>query len=229
VIGYYKKEDKLVLAVDCTIFGFDHEGLKILLIRRAFQPQKGKWSLVGGFLKRKENLPEAARRILKTYTGLEDIYPEQVHTFSEVDRDPGDRTVSSAYFALINIAEHPPHLTEKYSAQWHDVAKLPKLIFDHNSMVKHALDKLRQKASTEPITFELLPEKFTMPQLKKVYEAIWNTQLDKRNFINKINSFNFLKKLDEKEKTTSKRGAFYYKFDRKLYAANQKGNFNLKY
>ena len=120
MINYYKKEYKLMLAVDCTIFGFDHEGLKILLIRRAFQPQKGKWSLVGGFLKRKETLPDAAGRILKTYTGLEDIYLEQVHTFSDIDRDPGDRTVSTAYYALINIAEHPPHLNEKYSARWHD-------------------------------------------------------------------------------------------------------------
>lgn len=228
-ISFYSKEDKLVLAVDCIIFGFDGEGLKILLIKRAFEPEKGKWSLVGGFLKKKEILSEAAERILKTYTGLDDIYMEQVHTFSQVDRDPGARTVSTAYYALINIEQHNKKLTEKYSAKWFNVSKLPRLIFDHNKMVKFALERLRQKASTEPIGFELLPEKFTMRQLRKVYEAIWDVQLDKRNFINKISSFKFLVKLKEKEKESSKRGAFYYKFNPKLYEANNKNNFILKY
>jgi ADP-ribose pyrophosphatase YjhB (NUDIX family) len=227
MINYYKKEYKLMLAVDCTIFGFDHEGLKILLIRRAFQPQKGKWSLVGGFLKRKETLPDAAGRILKTIPDLKTFtwskYIPSVILTGIQEIEPFQRRIT-----LSSILRNT-HLILTKNIQPGGMTNLPKLIFDHSRMVKYALDQLRQKASTEPISFELLPEKFTMPQLKKVYEAIWNTQLDKRNFINKINSFHFLKKLDEKEKTTSKRGAFYYKFDRKLYAANNKGNFNLKY
>lgn len=228
-LRFYSKEDKIALAVDCIIFGFDGEGLKILLIKRAFEPEKNKWSLVGGFLKRKEMLTEAAERILKTYTGLDDIYMEQVHTFSQVDRDPGDRIVSTAYYALINIEQHNKKLIEKYSAKWVEVSKLPKLIFDHKKMVKYALERLRQKASTEPIGFELLPQKFTMRQLQKVYEAIWDVSLDKRNFINKITSFKFLEKLKEKERESSKRGAFYYKFNPKMYEANNKNNFLLKY
>ena len=228
-IRYYRREDKLVLAVDCIIFGFDGEGLKVLLIKRAFEPEQGKWSLVGGFLKRKETLEKAASRILRVYTGLENIYMEQVHTFSQVDRDPGDRTVSTAYYALINISKHHENLIEKYSAKWVDVSELPRLIFDHSKMIAFALDRLRQKASYEPIGFELLPKKFTMRQLQNLYEAVWGIQLDKRNFINKINSFKFLERLNEKEKESSKRGAFYYRFNPKKHKSTVKNILSLKY
>jgi ADP-ribose pyrophosphatase YjhB (NUDIX family) len=229
VIYHYDKEDKVLLAVDCIIFGFDEEGLKVLLIKRDFEPEKGKWSLVGGFLKKEETLEEAATRILKLYTGLDDIYMEQVATFSEVDRDPAERTISTAYYALINIQEHNQKLIKQFSANWFPVSRKPHLIFDHDKMVRYALRRLRNRAATEPIGFELLPEKFTMRQLQLLYEAIWDTQLDKRNFINKIRSLDILEKLDEKDKTSSRKGSYLYQFDAEKYQKENGKDFALKF
>ena len=217
IIYNYEQEDKVLLAVDCIIFGFDEEDLKILLIKRGFEPEKGKWSLVGGFLKKAETLEAAATRILQLYTGLDNIYMEQVATFSEVDRDPVERTISTAYYALVNINEHSKNLIQQFSAKWFSVSKAPHLIFDHDRMVHHALQRLRHRAATEPIGFDLLPEKFTMLQLQKLYEAIWNSKIDKRNFINKIHAFDLLKKLDEKDMTPSRKGSFLYQFDAEKY------------
>ena len=226
---HYEKEDKVLLAVDCIIFGFDEEDLKILLIKRDFEPEKGKWSLVGGFLKRDETLGTAATRILSLYTGLDNIYMEQVATFSEVGRDPAERTISTAYYALINIQEHNEKLIKQFSANWFSVLEIPKLIFDHYTMIEHAMNLLKTKASTKPIGFELLPEKFTMRQLQKLYEAIWNTQLDKRNFINKILSLDVVEKLDEKDKTSSRKGSYLYQFDEEKYSRKNNGEFILKF
>lgn len=209
----YIEKERLLLAVDCIVFGFDGEDLKILLIKRSFEPEKGKWSLVGGFLNKEEVLEAAAARILTKYTGLDNIFMEQVATFSEVDRDPEERIVSTAYYALINIEEHSSKLSQQYSAKWFSVEEAPKLIFDHDKMVKSALKRLKIKAETEPIGFELLPDKFTMRQLHKLYEAIWNVSLDKRNFINKVHSLDILQKLDEKDKSSSRKGAYLYRFD----------------
>jgi ADP-ribose pyrophosphatase YjhB (NUDIX family) len=211
------EKERLLLAVDCIVFGFDGEDLKILLIKRGFEPEKGKWSLVGGFLNKEEVLEAAATRILTMYTGLDDIFMEQVATFSEIDRDPEERIVSTAYYALINIKEHSQKLNRQFSAQWFSIEEAPSLIFDHDKMVKAALKRLKLKAETEPIGFELLPEKFTMRQLQKLYEAIWNVSLDKRNFINKIRSLDVLQKLDEKDKSSSRKGAFLYRFDANRY------------
>lgn len=213
MIHLYSDEDKVLLAVDCIIFGFDGEALKVLLIKRDFEPEKGKWSLVGGFLKQDENLETAAVRILKHYTGLDNIYMEQVATFSEVDRDPAERTISTAYYALINIQDHNDKLNKQYAADWFNVTESPTLIFDHNEMVRRAIAQLRHRASTQPIGFELLPEKFTMRQLQNLYEAIWNIQIDKRNFVNKIHGLGILEKLEEKDKESSRKGSFLYQFN----------------
>lgn len=225
---HYKVEDKVMVAVDCIIFGFDKEGLKILLIKRGFEPEKGKWSLLGGFLKKEENLDNAANRVLKKLTGLENIYLEQLSAYSKIDRDPVERTISISYFALINKEEHDFELTKEYHAQWFTLDNYPRPIFDHPKMIKKALARLRRKAVTYPLGFELLPEKFTMRQLQNLYECILDQKLDKRNFINKVNSLNVLVKLDEKDKSTSKKGAFLYKFDEKKYKLKTKENFNLK-
>lgn len=214
---HYQKHVKALLAVDCIIFGFNQDNLKILLIKRDFEPQKGKWSLMGGFLRPDETLDEAASRILQKLTGLHDIYLDQLRSFSDPDRDPVDRTVSTAYYALINIEEHNKELTKKHSAEWFNIQDIPALIFDHNDMISQAINRLRYKASTEPIGFELLPEKFTMRQLQKLYEAILGQELDKRNFIKKILSLDVLIKLDEKDMTSSKKGSFLYKFDAEKY------------
>jgi len=217
MLNSYSSADKVLLAVDCIIFGFDNEGLKILLIKRDFEPEKGKWSLMGGFLKSDEVLDNAAIRILNTYTGLHDIYMEQLHAYSEIDRDPVDRTISVSYYALINIENHNTELIKNYHAQWFSIADAPNLIFDHNEMVKHAIKRLRYRTSIKPIGFELLPEKFTMRQLLELYEAILSKELDKRNFISKINSLEILNKLDEKDMQSSRKGSYLYTFNKEKY------------
>jgi len=228
MLNSYSTEDKVLLAVDCIIFGFDNENLKILLIKRDLEPEKGKWSLIGGFLKKEETLDSAATRVLNHLTGFNDIYMEQLYTFSKVDRDPVDRTISVAYYALINIADHDKELIQKYSAKWFNVSKTPQLIFDHNAMLEHAIRRLRYRTSKKPIGFELLPEKFTMRQLQKLYEAILDEKLDKRNFINKINALDILIKLEEKDMKSSRKGSFLYKFDKEKYQEKVLNGFNFK-
>jgi 8-oxo-dGTP diphosphatase len=216
-IGKYKSHDRILLAVDCIIFGFDGSQLKALLIKRDFEPEKGKWSLMGGFVSRNESTDAAATRILNSLTGLENVYMEQLHCFSEVDRDPAGRVVSIAYFALINIAEYSEQIHESHEAKWFPLNKIPQLIFDHKQMVAMAKERLQHKVSNHPIGFELLPLKFTLPQLQNLYEAIYESQLDKRNFTRKILSLGILNKLAEKEKESSRKGAFYYVFDKGKY------------
>lgn len=228
MLNSYNEEDKALLAVDCIIFGFDQEDLKILLIKRDFEPEKGKWSLMGGFLKKEENLDQAATRVLKHLTGITDIYMEQLYAFSDVDRDPAERTISVAYFALINIAEHNEKLSEQFSAQWFSILKAPQLIFDHNKMVQHAIGRLRYRTLSEPVGFELLPGKFTMRQLQKLYEAILGKKIDKRNFVNKINALDILIKLSEKDMSSSKKGSYLYQFDKSKYNQKVKEGFSFK-
>lgn len=215
--NYYKNHDRILVALDCIIFGFDRRGLKLLLIKRDFEPEKGKWSLMGGFLNRDEGLDKAADRVLYNLTGLRNVYLEQLYGFGEVDRDPVERTISIAYYALINIRKHDKELVEKYSARWFPVDDLPDLIFDHNEMVEAAKSRLKYRASHEPVGFELLPDKFTMPQLQDLYEDIYETTLDKRNFRRRILSMNILTKTDEKQKKYSKKGAYLYRFNEDKY------------
>lgn len=224
----YTPEDKVFHAVDCIIFGFDNEDLKILLIKRDFEPEKGKWSLMGGFLKKNETLDDAASRVLTRLTGVHDIFMEQLYTFSNIDRDPFKRTVSTSYYAIINIESHNEELIENYNAKWFSLAKAPSLIFDHGKMLEKAISRLQRRASISPIGFELLPQKFTMRQLQKLYEAILDKKLDKRNFINKINSMDILIKLNEKDMTSSTKGSFLFMFDQEKYDAKKINNFYLK-
>jgi ADP-ribose pyrophosphatase YjhB (NUDIX family) len=224
----YSFEDKVLMAVDCIIFGFDKEDLKILLIKRDLEPRKGELSLMGGFLKKNEVLDEAASRILFKLTGIHNVYMEQLYIFSKVDRDPVERTVSVAYYALINIEDHNEELNKQYSAKWFSISEIPNLIFDHNKMVQHAIRRLRYKTSKDPIGFELLPQKFTMRQLQKLYEAILNEKLDKRNFINKINALGILVKLEDKDMTSSKKGSFLYSFDEEKYKKKIEEGFSFR-
>ncbi len=206
-----------MVALDCIIFGFDEAELKLLLLKRKFEPARGEWSLMGGFLRESESLDEAACRILNQLTGLTNIYMKQLFTFGEVDRDPGARTISVAYYALIKINETNRMLVEEHGAEWISTNHLPSLIFDHNMMVKKALEALKRRVSREPIGFELLPVKFTLPQLQSLYESIFGEQLDKRNFRKQMLETGLLIKLHEKEKQSSKRGAFFYMFDHEKY------------
>ncbi len=213
----YPNQIRVPLAVDCIIFGFDGQHLKLLLIQRGFEPEKGKWSLMGGFVNANEDLEYAAARILKQLTGLKGVYMEQLQAFGDPERDTMERTISVAYFALIDIHKYEKQLSTDYHAEWFLLDKIPKLIFDHGEMVEKAKQRLQYKAALHPILFELLPEKFTIPQLHDLYEGIYDTRLDKRNFSRKVLSTKLLVKQKEKEKENSKKGAFYYKLDRRRY------------
>lgn len=214
---HYKEKDRHLVAVDSIIFGFDKEKLKILLIKRNFEPCRGEWSLMGGFLRKEESLDDAATRVLYRLTGLKDLYLEQLYTYGDLNRDPGARVLSTAYFALIDIGKYQEQLSHRYNAKWWDIEKFPDLIFDHNRMVDRALHRLQRRTRNQPIGFELLPEKFTIPKLQSLYEAIHRRRMDKRNFRKKILSYDFLDRLEEKDKSNSKKGAFLYKFNEKKY------------
>ncbi len=216
-ITEYKVHDRMLIAIDCIILGFDGKLLKALLIKRGFEPGFGKWSLLGGFVKKDESVETAAFRILEILTGITNIYLEQLYSFGEVNRDSGGRVVSVAYFALIKLDDYSPELMKEHNASWFEIGRIPPVIFDHKKMILLAKEHLRQKVANHPIGFELLPEKFTLPQLQNLYEAIYETTFDKRNFSRKILSLHILKKLGEKEKLQSKKGAFYYMFNYKKY------------
>lgn len=215
----YSRQTRMLVAIDCIIFGFDGQDLKLLVIKRGFEPEKGKWSLMGGFVQPDESFEDGASRILKVLTGLEGVYMEQLFAFGNPDRDPMERTISVAYFALIDINAYKQQLSEEYRAEWISLKKLPRLIFDHAEMVAMAQARLRYKAAIHPILFELLPQKFTIPQLQILYEAVYDTVFDKRNFSRKVLSTGLLVKQKDKERASSKRGAFYYKLDKRKYSA----------
>ena len=223
----YQKQTRLLAAVDCIIFGFNGQSLNLLLIQRSFEPEIGKWSLMGGFIQPEESSDEAATRILKSLTGLEGIYMEQLHTFTNPLRDPMERTISIAYFALIDIHEYEKQISDDFHAEWFPLNKIPTLIFDHTELVKMAKEKLRYKAALHPIIFELLPKKFTLPQLQILYESVYETHFDKRNFNRKVLSTSLLIKTDEKDKGKSKKGAFYFKLNAKNYKADFQSFLNL--
>lgn len=217
VINEYISHDRMLIAVDCIIFGFDGKDAKALLVKRSFEPGLGRWSLMGGFISSDESIDKGAARVLATRTGLTNIYMEQLYCFGETNRDPGGRVVSVAYFALIKLDAYSTQLLKEHNAKWFDIRHIPPMIFDHKKMILMAKERLRDKVATHPIGFELLPEKFTLAQLQNLYEAIYETNFDKRNFLRKILSLDILRKLDEKEKHLSKRGSFYFTFDSKKY------------
>ena len=215
----YSNTIRLIVAVDCIIFGYDilEKELKLLLFKRMFEPAKGRWSLAGGFVEADESLDNAAGRILRNLTGLESVYMKQSFAYGETERDPGGRVISVAYFALITLRDINKEYAEKNGVSWCSLSHLPDLIFDHPRMVRQALIDLQNQIRIKPVGFELLPEKFTLVQLQDLYEAIFRKKIDRRNFRKKILSMEILEKLNEKEKETSKKGAFYYRFNEENY------------
>ena len=226
-MNIYSDQDRHLVAVDCIVFGYDisEKELKLLLVKRGFEPEKGKWSLAGGFVRKDESLDEAAARILRTYTGLDSIYLKQSHTYGDTERDPGARVISTAFCSLIPIRNINRELVTRTEAHWRPVSSLPELIFDHSSMVKKALSDLQDQIKIKPVGFELLREKFTLVQLQELYEAIYQKKIDRRNFRKKILSMGIIDKLDEKERQTSKKGAFYYRFNKKRYETLEQNGF----
>lgn len=220
-MSQYSGQHRMLVAVDGIIFGFDGKDIKLLLIKRALKPEQNKWSLMGGFLQANETLDDAANRILKQLTGLKGVYMEQLTVFSEISRDPIERTISVNYFALIDIHKYEKQISDDYHAEWFLLSKKPRLIFDHDDMVRQAQKQLRYKAAIHPILLELLPEKFTIPQLQSLYEGVYDTIFDKRNFTRKLMSTGLFIKMSGKDKSNSKKGAFYYKLDKRKYRKKQ--------
>ena len=216
-LDFYKNTEKILVATDCIIFGFDGQSIKLLLFKRRVEPFRGSWSLIGSFVRPQENVQDAALRVLEESTGLRNIFMEEFGVFGMTDRDPGARVISLGYYALIRIDEQNSTLLAENQAQWFDFENLPDLILDHTKMVESALSKLRGKARYRPVGFELLPEKFTLPKLRRFYESIYGRELDRRNFRKKILSMDILEKLEEKDKTESRKGAFFYKFIKEKY------------
>ncbi|RFZ90779.1 NUDIX domain-containing protein [Mucilaginibacter conchicola] len=216
-MGEYTGETRTLVAVDCIIFGFDGWDIKILLVERGLEPEVGKWSLMGGFMKPTESPEDAANRVLQLRTGLENVYMEQFQVFGKPDRDPVERTLSIAYFALIDIQQYQQQLVSDNHPEWFLLNEMPDLVFDHAEMVKLAMKQLRYKAALHPILFQLLPDKFTIPQLQALYEGVYHTKFDDRNFSRKLLSTGLLIKQNEKDKQSSKKGAFYYQLDQSNY------------
>ncbi|WP_158993006.1 NUDIX domain-containing protein [Mucilaginibacter sp. L196] len=213
----YSGEKGILVATDCIVFGFDGWNLKVLLVQRSIEPEKGRWSLMGGFVKPTESPEDAANRVLEQRTGLSNVYLEQFQVFGKPDRDPVERVLSVAYFALIDISQYERQLSDEYHAEWFLLDEMPDLIFDHNEMVRLAKKQLMYKAALHPILFQLLPDKFTIPQLQSLYEGVYQNKFDDRNFSRKLLSTGLLVKQPEKDKQSSKKGAFYYKLDQSHY------------
>lgn len=214
---YYNEHSKVWLSVDCIIFGFDEGKLKILIGKRKMDPGRGEWSLYGGFVDGSESVDDAAIRTLYELTGLRNLYMRQVGAFGNVDRDPGERVVSIAYYALINVKDYDDALRKEHGVEWIDVNEIPQLYSDHNEMVRKARKMMQQKLAHEPVGFRLLPSLFTLTQLQKLYEAVNGEELDKRNFRKRIKDMGFIEKTELIDKTGSKRGAYLYRFNKRAY------------
>lgn len=211
----YEFQEKHLVSIDNVVFGYDEGQLKLLLFERNIEPSMGMWSLVGGWVNSNESVDDAAYRVLTNLTGLSDIFMEQVEVFSHPHRDPGGRVISVVFYALIDIQAHNDQLVDRFGAKWWPVTDLPELIFDHGDMVDAALQKLRMKASRDMVGRDLLPDEFTLTQLRNLYNSIFMKTFDPGNFRKKILSLNALQRLDKKDVSESKKGAYYYMFKKR--------------
>jgi 8-oxo-dGTP diphosphatase len=228
-MSYTYKYPRPALTVDCVVFGLDHTDLKVMLIERAAPPFQGCWALPGGFVEVGEPLEQAALRELQEETGIERVFLEQLYTFGAVDRDPRERVVSVAYYALVNLSEHRVQAaSDARRAEWFAVVDLPALAFDHDQVLDVALTRLKAKVRYEPIGFELLPPKFTLTQLQNLYEMILGITLDKRNFRKRILNMDLLVPLAEMQQDVSHRAARLYQFDEQKYQKLKQKGFNFE-
>jgi hypothetical protein len=223
---FYQQEHHLLVSVDCIILGFKDGEINVLIIKRKFEPLKGERSLMGGFVHENESLNETISRVVAEYTGIENVYMEQVGAYGDVGRDIGERVVSVVYYALIDMEQFDENRRKQHNAEWVNINRVGQLIFDHNQFLEDTIKILRRRTATQPIGFNLLPEKFTLPQLQSLYEAIYRHPLDKRNFRKKVFEMDILERLDEKDKNSSRRGAYYYKFNKEKYDRRLENGFD---
>lgn len=223
---YYTDNTKLLISVDCIVFGFDEGELRVLMGKRSIEPGRGMWSLYGGFVAEDESVDQAAERVLFGLTGLNNLYLQQVGTFGDVQRDPGNRVISVAYYSMINVKDYDQGQQQEHGVSWINIDRLPEIFADHRKMICQARQIMREKISHEPIGFNLLPELFTLSQLQKVYEAVCGEKVDKRNFRKRVKDMDFIEKTDHIDKLTSKRGAYLYRFNSNTYKEEEQ-NFKL--
>jgi 8-oxo-dGTP diphosphatase len=217
------------VTVDCVVFGLDDGELKVLLIERDQPSFKGHWALPGGFVNMDEGLEQAARRELQEETGMTDIFLEQLYTFGDCGRDPRGRVISVAFFALVNLCGRTlAASSDARRAAWFAISDLPTLAFDHEQIVVRALERLKGKVRYQPIGFELLPVKFTLTQLQRLYETVLERELDKRNFRKKILSMGVVIELNEIQQDVAHRAARLYRFDEQRYRRLRKKGFNFE-
>ncbi|MBS1578332.1 MAG: NUDIX hydrolase [Bacteroidetes bacterium] len=213
---------RVPITVDCVIFGFDENELKVLLIRSDMVMYKGKWSLLGDFaIDNDEDLDEAAHRILRERTGMHNVYLEQVKTFGKPGRHPGGRVLTVAYCSLINIQHHELKI-HAHELHWHNVSSLKEMAFDHKEILDVCYKWLQKRIQEHPLGFNLLPDKFSLRELQNLYEAILGVSLDKRNFRKKFASMNLLIDTGEMERDVSHRPGKLYKFNFEKYEKNKK-------
>ncbi len=214
---YYSEYSKVYVSVDCIIFGFDEGQLRVLIGKRQLDPGRGEWSLYGGFVGANESIDDAASRTLFELTGLRNLYMRQVGAFGNIDRDPGERVISVAYYALINVKDYDDDLRREHGVEWVNIKQLPPMYSDHRDMIRKARRMMREKIKSEPISFRLLPSLFTLTQLQRLYEAVNGEEVDKRNFRKRVKEMEFIEKTELIDKTGSKRGAYLYRFNSNTY------------
>jgi len=230
-MGYTYEYPRAAVTVDCVVFGLDEDdqNLKVLLIQRDLPPFEGAWALPGGFVRLDETLEDAALRELDEETGLKKVFLEQLYTFGSIERDPRERVITVAYYALVKLSDHRVQAaTDARDAAWFSIYDIPTLAFDHDKVLEMAHERLRGKVRYQPIGFELLPTKFTLSQLQRLYEVILDRELDKRNFRKKIMSMDILVELDEVQQGVPHRAARLYRFDRTKYRQLVKQGFNFE-
>lgn len=223
--GFYESQVRMFVSVDCIVFGFDGGRLMVLIGHRRMDPGRGQWSLYGGFVRADECLDDAAKRVLHDLTGLDDPYMKQVGAFGNVDRDPGERVISVAYYSMINVGDYDESLLRQHGLQWVPIDSLPDMYSDHRAMIAAARRMMQRRFSHEPIGFNLLPDMFTLTNFQHLYEAVYGEEVDKRNFRKKVKEMSFIQNTGLIDKTASKRGAGLYTFNSREYDKN--ANFKL--
>jgi 8-oxo-dGTP diphosphatase len=218
------------ITIDCVVFGYDNGSLKILLVQHGEGVSIGQWGLPGGWITEKEHIKEAAYRLLKKVTGLDNIYLKQLKAFGAPDRYPEARIVTIGYYAVIKRTDYNITAGDNTSdAQWYSIGELPELAFDHSTILKYAIKKLRKKVKKAPIGFSLLPKKFTLLELMRLYEEILGYEMDKPNFRRKFLNMKLLKILPEKQQNAKYRAAQLYEFDAEIYEKLTKKGFNFEF